>query len=510
MRLKAEQPRLAALSKPWTDSPPLKACHNCRRRRLRCDRSFPGCQKCSSKGEECLGYGNLLRWTNAVASRGKLAGHTHTHQTQQSLQAKPPETPSREFGQSINIGSNQVGYSLVDPLLQDLSPRYRQYVGHFTENVCRDLISFHQQNSNNPFRSIITLLGRFDYLREAIIATSAVHMGTLLRCHGAAYEPELVDALAAKGRAYHFLRSALDNMDPVSRPFVLIAIVFFMNFDLIDSGKGGWKTHIKAAAALIKSLQTMGNVLPPSVAILADMVSADCITYHVLGSAFADAGDAAISAFDSIDILSILRKAEPYSYQCSPPAILFAILRASRLSSRETEVDVASARTLLEQTLTLDVRSWVHSIRGLSPSDDLEVRESIASAHRAAAALYIMLVVPETAAGCYSTDSLVVEILAHLASVPIEHMLSKGTVWPTFIAGAQTDCPARRDWCLGRLQTLWRSTPWICPWGYIETAIIMLQGIWEARDKQAGQDKLALNWLQELKGANMSDRCMIV
>ncbi|KAF4981456.1 hypothetical protein FZEAL_2744 [Fusarium zealandicum] len=51
-----------------------KPCHNCRRRRLRCDRLVPHCAKCDAKGVECLGYGQLLQWTGAVASRGKLAG----------------------------------------------------------------------------------------------------------------------------------------------------------------------------------------------------------------------------------------------------------------------------------------------------------------------------------------------------------------------------------------------------------------------------------------------------
>lgn len=55
---------------------PTKACHNCRRQRLRCDRSYPHCNKCIAAGRECLGYGKLFRWTGAVASRGKLAGRT--------------------------------------------------------------------------------------------------------------------------------------------------------------------------------------------------------------------------------------------------------------------------------------------------------------------------------------------------------------------------------------------------------------------------------------------------
>ncbi|KAK5988071.1 Acriflavine sensitivity control protein acr-2 [Cladobotryum mycophilum] len=43
-----------------------KSCHNCRRRRLRCDRSWPGCHKCAISGQECLGYGKVFVWTQAT------------------------------------------------------------------------------------------------------------------------------------------------------------------------------------------------------------------------------------------------------------------------------------------------------------------------------------------------------------------------------------------------------------------------------------------------------------
>ena len=56
---------------------PTKACHNCRKRRWRCDRSLPSCQKCSTAGTECLGYGKLFKWNSGVASRGKMMGKSY-------------------------------------------------------------------------------------------------------------------------------------------------------------------------------------------------------------------------------------------------------------------------------------------------------------------------------------------------------------------------------------------------------------------------------------------------
>lgn len=45
---------------------PSKPCHNCRRRRLRCDRSWPSCHKCAVSGQECLGYGKVFVWTQPI------------------------------------------------------------------------------------------------------------------------------------------------------------------------------------------------------------------------------------------------------------------------------------------------------------------------------------------------------------------------------------------------------------------------------------------------------------
>lgn len=136
---------------------PTKPCHNCRRQRLRCDRSFPHCNKCASLGKECLGYGKLFRWTGAVASRGKLAGRTssapvsnnqiqsHTS-TSWSTTGSPsanssPSTPSPpgcDMQQLVKVKSPTSSveaditspYILVDPLFQDLGPTHRYYLSY--------------------------------------------------------------------------------------------------------------------------------------------------------------------------------------------------------------------------------------------------------------------------------------------------------------------------------------------------------------------------------------------
>lgn len=379
--------------------------------------------------------------------------------------------------------------------------------------MCQDLVSFDQLDHTNPFRYMTALLGDFDYLREIILATSAVHMVTLRRCRGLPHQQELVDALAAKGRATRLLRHAMAQLSPSSKPIVMIAVVFFINFDLIDSGRGHWKTHIEAAGSLIASIQNLSHNLSPSFVQLADIVVADCITYHILGAGFASPAEPAMSAFDAVDMVATLQRGAAFSYGCSPPAVLHALLRASRLAPG----DVAGAVALLRDLRRCDTRRWVYAIPGLSPHDDREVRVAMADAHRVATILYVALAVPG-ALSCprgqqptATTESVLAELVGHLAAVPLAHALAKGAIWPTFMAGAQASDEGTRQWCFRRMQVIWHSTPWICPWGYVEAAIDMLQKVWKLRDTAGDVSRDAarvVNWLQAMRG--MRDHCLIV
>lgn len=112
---------------------PSKPCHNCRRKRLRCDRSLPGCHKCSSKGEECLGYGLLLRWTNAAAVREEPRGfgsYYGPHKLSSDSQKCTLQKKCMGTGTSVVLHDWFVRFSLVDPLLQDLGYRNKLYVNH--------------------------------------------------------------------------------------------------------------------------------------------------------------------------------------------------------------------------------------------------------------------------------------------------------------------------------------------------------------------------------------------
>lgn len=125
-------------------NPPTKPCHNCRRRRWRCDRSLPGCEKCHKKGDICLGYGKLFRWAGvgAVTVRGSIHGPGPQHRSTtngigkwDSASTTSAEVAVRSMGDSPVL--SPVQFSLVDPLLQDLAPRNRHYISHCESEAFR-------------------------------------------------------------------------------------------------------------------------------------------------------------------------------------------------------------------------------------------------------------------------------------------------------------------------------------------------------------------------------------
>jgi hypothetical protein len=148
-----------------------KPCHNCRRRRLRCDRSWPTCHKCAVSGQECLGYGKVFVWIQGIDSQGNVKlppgprlpddadaasrsasahnvappghqtgqGHSHgrpqpqpqpDYSDQQQQQQQHPhddETPTSSSDAYIPWPSPG---ALTDPLFQDLDRTSRYYLAH--------------------------------------------------------------------------------------------------------------------------------------------------------------------------------------------------------------------------------------------------------------------------------------------------------------------------------------------------------------------------------------------
>ena len=105
-----------------------KPCHNCRRRRLRCDRSWPTCHKCAVSGQECLGYGKVFVWTQAIDGNGSSQPS--------AASAASGRRPGESAAQSGNFpyfdldGGSAVACAVQDAVNRASSPHQRHHHHH--------------------------------------------------------------------------------------------------------------------------------------------------------------------------------------------------------------------------------------------------------------------------------------------------------------------------------------------------------------------------------------------
>jgi hypothetical protein len=293
---------------------PIRACHNCRRGRRRCDRSLPTCTKCSSTGQACLGYGELLLWTNSVASRGKMAGKTFAATGASEMQHIAPCVNSTNLAVRFKTVSPDEGntvlpfnpksswcWQLSDPFFQDLSGSSQFYLSYCKcahickeaisgslikddKQVCKDLV-LHDIPKQNPFRDLLLLSSDYPLLQQIILANSALRLsnatGESPWKRDARAGPSLKaykDALVAKHRALRLLSEALANKDSINPDVVLAAIMLFIKFELLDSGINGWRFHTEGARQLMMYLRQSGKSELPALNSLRNCLISNCAT----------------------------------------------------------------------------------------------------------------------------------------------------------------------------------------------------------------------------------------
>ncbi|KXJ91159.1 fungal-specific transcription factor domain-domain-containing protein [Microdochium bolleyi] len=246
-----------------------KACHNCRRNRRRCDRSVPSCNKCHSLGQECLGYGQLFRWTDSIASRGHMKGKATFTKPKSGIELQRQDRRSQQptWSQSKPF----LNHSLIDPIFQDLDGPSKFYLHYYTSRLSTELV-VHDHVGINPFKDLVPMSARHTFLRPIIIASSALHYSNLIRRAAPGDKPDsaasinaLVHALHARHDAIKALQTVLERWQleklqgaprvsqrtgPEIDAF-LATVIFFINFALIDSDGGGWQAHLGAAGRLL-------------------------------------------------------------------------------------------------------------------------------------------------------------------------------------------------------------------------------------------------------------------
>lgn len=154
------------------------------------------------------------------------------------------------------------------------------------------------------------------------------------------------------------------------------------------------------------------------------------------------------------------------------------------------------ALMLMRRAQAFDIHAWAQGVQGISSHDDFESRVHVASAHKSAICLYIHRVVPSAhLLNAKAVEALVDDTIHHLSCIDRGDSLIKGTAWPTFVAGAESETSERRAWAAERLMMLWK----LMLWGYLRTALETLQVVWGVNDIEPETPGSAVGWLQKLK-----------
>lgn len=217
--------------------------------------------------------------------------------------------------------------------------------------------------------------------------------------------------------------------------------------------------------------------------------------YHIFGSTLSSGAHANRIARHGELLLPVMDRVAANTYLSCPSVILEIILKASQLAYQLQTSDspmriVSEAFQLLERAVKYDVNVWAEF---LEPAEDIGTRIRVASAHRAAAILYILQAMPTLReVGTINRSALRDEILSNVTEVKESDPYFKAMCWPCLMAGGETWNVEKRKRLMKYLRSIWEH----CPWGYVFTAMEMLKATWEMQDLEKDENP---NWLEGLK-----------
>lgn len=179
-----------------------------------------------------------------------------------------------------------------------------------------------------------------------------------------------------------------------------------------------------------------------------------------------------------------------------PPLLLQVIRDVSRWSQppNASYLPLRGIEQLLSIVDAFDPYTWTRSLQNISSVFDLEMRTHIGCAYKAAVKIYVLRAAGLTVQKSMNPkplEDLVSEAITHLSYVPHDDPFMKAICWPTFMAGAETNDPEQRAWALKRFEMAQETLPW----GYLCSAVDLLETIWTQRD----QGRTRMDWLINLK-----------
>lgn len=98
-----------------------RGCWTCKRKRIQCDETQPGCHRCTSRGLVCEGYEVRLRWGAGIASRGRFNG------AEKPIRESIPSPSKRRWDLRVQIEPWEHKGQLGPPIRPVSEPQSSQY-----------------------------------------------------------------------------------------------------------------------------------------------------------------------------------------------------------------------------------------------------------------------------------------------------------------------------------------------------------------------------------------------
>ncbi|KAI0843434.1 hypothetical protein F5Y06DRAFT_3886 [Hypoxylon sp. FL0890] len=169
-----------------------KACYNCVKRRIICDKTGTHCNKCAKKNLTCPGYGIRYRFAKGAASSSlppassSEVEHPRSEHQRRKYKwieySREPATIEARTSRTSSVSSNSSStpphaYSrpIIPTTISDLDPRTRLYLVHFLVHVSPFTVVF--DDEVNGFRHYVVPMAYTDpFVQRAICVASAFHL----------------------------------------------------------------------------------------------------------------------------------------------------------------------------------------------------------------------------------------------------------------------------------------------------------------------------------------------
>ncbi|VUC25586.1 unnamed protein product, partial [Clonostachys rosea] len=509
-RIGSARPRKAAFTRQRL------GCLTCRRRKKKCDMTYPVCGHCTR--------------LNLVCNREVPREVPSSSTTDPSLLIQATPTPGLP---GLSSAADFESASLISPSTTSASIHLANVLSHAKIWQTLDLSVILGQNGSELAASRRAMLRYYIQIFAFMLTTNVENNCFLTVLLPMAFEsPALMKALAAwssshlslrdqaftdvalqhRGSALRNFKSAMEDGD-LSTEMALAATLIFCSLDVISDGTGSWYHHLRGGAALLISNQgdtSTASSLLPSLKTIEQLRSYEGkwlmknFAYHdILASITMNTrpllhGDYWLSSGQD-------SAADPYFGLAE--RILFLIAETSHLNAEMAEAKQlkaspeASANTVASfsaraRVIEDELREWKCPSSGFSPP-----LVSLAQTYRCAARIHLYRTIRAHVPGATEhvrakIESQVKSIVEAVGNIPEGCLPECTLLFPVFMAGGEAE-DSSDIWVIrSKLESMNR---WRC-FRNVEAALDVLDELWRLNATRAGGESGdRVDWLDVVK-----------